>query len=189
MFKMYCSKCGEKLPDGSKFCTKCGAAVKFEARAETVVGRFETDTDLQEHWIKRFIAYIIDSIIVGVVAAVLLGITLFPLFISNPFSLFDFFGFPLAMGLLYILYFPVAETMYGATFGKNMLGLKVVTKTGGRPSFEKSIIRNVSKIHQVLLLLDVIGGLITSTELHQKYTDKIANTTVVSTKDAGVWKH
>ena len=188
MLKMYCSKCGEKLPDDSKFCTKCGAAVDIEARAETVVGRFETDADLQEHWIKRLIAYIIDSVIVGVVAAILLGITLFPLFIANPFSLFDIFGFPFAMGLLYILYFPVAETMYGATLGKNMMGLKVVTKTGGRPSFEKAFIRNISKIHQVLLLLDVIGGLITSTELRQKYTDRMANTTVVSANDTAVWK-
>jgi uncharacterized RDD family membrane protein YckC len=188
IFKMYCSKCGEKLPDDSKFCTKCGAAVEFEARTETVVGRFETDTDLQEYWIKRVIAYIIDSIIVGVAAVVLLGLTFFPAIIANPASLFDILGFPFAMGLLYILYFPAAETMYGATFGKNIMGLKVATKTGGRASFEKSFIRNVTKIHPVLLLLDVIGGLITSTELHQKYTDLIANTTVVATKEVVVWK-
>ena len=181
MFKMYCSKCGEKLPDDSKFCTKCGAAVRFEAKTETVVGRFETDTDLQQHWIKRLIAFILDSIIVGVVAVLLFGIAMFPAFIANPASSFDIIGFPFAMGLLYILYFPVAETMYGATFGKSMMGLKVVTTAGTRPSLEKSFIRNISKIHQVLLLLDVIGGLITSTELHQKYTDRLAGTTVVFT--------
>lgn len=185
---MYCSKCGEKLPDDSKFCTKCGAAVGIDARAETVVERFETDPDLQQHWIKRILAYVIDSIIVGVAAVVLFGITFFPSIFANPASVFNIFNFPFAMGLLYILYFPVAETLYGATFGKNLLGLKVVTKTGGRPSFEKSFIRNVSKIHQVLLLLDVIGGLITSAELHQKYTDRIANTTVVAAKDVGLLK-
>jgi uncharacterized RDD family membrane protein YckC len=181
MFKMFCSKCGEKLPDDSKFCTKCGAAVRFEAKTETVVGRFEKDTDLQEYWIKRLISFILDSIIVGVVTVILFGIAMFPAFIANPASLFDIFGFPFAMGLLYILYFPFAETMYGATFGKSMMGLKVVTTAGTRPSLEKAFIRNISKIHQVLLLLDVIGGLITSTELHQKYTDRLADTTVVST--------
>lgn len=188
IFKMFCSKCGEKLPDDSKFCTKCGAAVKLEMRTETVVGRFETDPHLQEYWIKRIIAYIIDSIFVGVAAVVLLGITFFPTIVANPASLFNILGFPFVMGLLYIIYFPVAETMYGATFGKNIMGFKVVTKTGERPSFEKSFIRNVTKIHQVLLLLDVIGGLITSTELHKKYTDVIANTTVVAANDVAVWK-
>jgi uncharacterized RDD family membrane protein YckC len=178
VFKIYCSKCGEKLPDGTKFCPNCGTAVKFEAKAETVVQRFERDPYLQEHWIKRAIAYIIDSIIVGVATAILLAIALFPSFIANPVTFVNIFSFPFAMGLLYILYFPIAETMYGATIGKSLLGLKVVTKTDGKPSFEKAFIRNITKIHQVLLLLDVIGGLVTSTDLHQKYTDRIANTTV-----------
>ena len=178
VFKIYCSKCGEKLPDDSKFCTKCGTAVKLEVRAETVIERFEKDPRLQEHWIKRAVAYVIDSIIVGIATAIILAITLFPSFIANPATFVNIFSFPFAMGLLYILYFPIAETMYGATIGKSLLGLKVVTKTDGKPSFEKAFIRNISKIHGVLMLLDLIGGLVTSTDLHQKYTDRIANTTV-----------
>ena len=166
------------MPDDTKFCPKCGAPVKFEAKAETVVQRFERDPYLQEHWIKRAIAYIIDSIIVGVATAILLAIALFPSFVANPVTFVNIFSFPFAMGLLYILYFPIAETMYGATIGKSLLGLKVVTKTDRKLSFEKAFIRNVSKIHWVLLLLDLIGGLITSKDLHQKYTDRIANTTV-----------
>jgi len=63
VFKIYCSKCGEKLPDGTKFCPNCGTAVKLEATVETVVERFEKDPRLQEHWIKRAVAYVIDSII------------------------------------------------------------------------------------------------------------------------------
>jgi uncharacterized RDD family membrane protein YckC len=179
VFKIYCSKCGEKLPEGTKFCPKCGTPVKLEAKAKTVVESFEKDPHLQDHWIKRAIAYIIDSIIVGVATTILLAIALFPVFIGNPFAFFNIFSFPFAMGLLYILYFSIAETMYGATIGKRLLGLTVVTKTDGKLSFEKAFIRNISKIHQVLLLLDLIGGLITSSDLHQKYTDRIANTTVI----------
>jgi uncharacterized RDD family membrane protein YckC len=121
---------------------------------------------------------------VGAAAVILLGITLFPTLIVNPTSFINILGFPFGMGLLYILYFPIAETTYGATIGKNLMGLKVVTKSGGRPNFEKAFIRNVTKLHQILLLLDVIGGLITSTDLNQKYTDRIANTTVISAKQA-----
>ncbi len=179
VFKIYCSKCGEKLPEGTKFCPKCGTPVKLEDKAKTVVESFESNPQLQDHWIKRAIAYIIDSVIVGVTTTILLTIALFPMFIGNPFTFFNIFSFPFAMGLFYILYFSIAETMYGATMGKRLMGLKVVTKTGGQPSFEKAFIRNISKIHQVLLLLDLIGGLITSSDLHQKYTDRIADTTVV----------
>jgi uncharacterized RDD family membrane protein YckC len=178
VFKIYCPKCGEELPEGTKFCPKCGTPVKLEAKAETVVARFEKDPHLQDHWIKRVIAYIIDSIIVGVATTVLLVIALLPFFMANPFSFFNLLSFPFAMGALYILYFTLTETFRGATIGKGLLGLKVTTKAGGNPSFEKAFIRNISKIHQVLLLLDLIGGLITSTDLHQKYTDRIANTTV-----------
>jgi len=180
VFKIYCSKCGEKLPDDSQFCVKCGTPVKLEATsASSVIAKFEKDPNLQEHWIKRAVAYIIDSIIVGAATAILLLVTLFPILIVNPAAFFNIFSFPFAMGLIYVLYFTIAETMYGATLGKRLLGLKVVTKTDGRPSFEKAFIRNISKIHGVLLLLDLVGGLITSTDLHQKYSDRIANTTVV----------
>jgi len=179
VFKIYCSKCGEKLPDDSKFCPNCGTAVKLEVASESsFVVRFEKDPQLQEHWIKRAVAYVIDSIIVGIATTIILAIIMLPVFIANPAAFFNIFSFPFAMGLLYILYFPITETMYGATIGKSLLGLKVVTKTDEKPSFEKAFIRNISKIHWVLLLLDLIGGLVTSTDLHQKYSDKIANTTV-----------
>ncbi len=178
MFKIYCSKCGEKVPDDSKFCTKCGTPVKLEAKAETVVAKFEKDPHLQMHWIKRLLAYIIDSIIVSITTTILLAVVLFPIFIVNPSVFVNISTFPFVTGLLSILYFAIAETMYGATLGKRLMGLKVVLKTGGNPSFEKAFIRDISKIHPVLLLLDLIGGLITSTDLHQKYSDRIANTTV-----------
>ena len=179
VFLIYCSKCGEKLPDGSKFCPKCGTAVKLEVTSESsFVVRFEKDPRLQEHWIKRAVAYVIDSIIVGIATAIILAIALFPIFIANPAAFFNLLSFPFAMGLLYILYFTLAESFRGATIGKGIMGLKVVTKSSGNLSFEKAFIRNISKIHGVLLLLDLIGGLITSKDLHQKYTDRIANTTV-----------
>ena len=82
------------------------------------------------------------------------------------------------MGILYILYFTIAEAYRGATIGKGLFGLKVVTKTGEDLTLESTFIRNISKIHWVLLVLDLVGGLIPSTDLHQKYSDKLANTTV-----------
>jgi len=78
-----------------------------------------------------------------------------------------------------VIYFIIVETVYGTTIGKNLMGLKVVTKSHKKINVEKAILRNISKIHPVLSVLDVIVGVITSTDLHQKYSDRIANTTVI----------
>ena len=62
---------------------------------------------------------------------------------------------------------------------KGIVGLKVVAVDGGRPSLEGVFIRNISKIYWVVLILDVIGGFFTAKDPHQKYSDRIAYTTVV----------
>lgn len=182
VFFIYCSKCGKELIKGSNFCKSCGAAVKFETKSESsVIERFGKDQHLQDHWIKRVIAFIIDSIIVSIATAILLILVLFPIFIVNPTSFFNLFSFPFEMGILSVLYFVIAENTYGTTIGKQFLGIKVVTKTDKKINLEKALIRNISKIHGLLLLLDIIGGIITSTDLLQKYSDRIAQTKVVYT--------
>jgi hypothetical protein len=50
---------------------------------------------------------------------------------------------------------------------------------GGRPSLESAFIRNISKVYWVLLILDVVGGFFTVGDPRQKYSDRIARTTVV----------
>jgi len=102
-----------------------------------------------------------------------------PIFVRNPFGFFNIFSFPFAIGVIAVIYFIIAETVYGTTIGKNLMGLKVVTTSDEKVSIEKAFIRNISKIHPVLPILDVVGGVITSTDLHQKYSDRIANTTVI----------
>ena len=181
-FTIYCKKCGEELAEDQKFCTKCGTPVngpeaenfesKTEEKIETVAASFEKDPQLQDHWIRRLIAYIIDSLIVSFVA----GVILLPFNLGNIFGLFNF-NFPFFAGLISLLYFPIME-LNGATFGKGIMNLKVKTKDGSKMTLDKVFIRNISKLYPVLLLLDLVAGLVTSTDLHQKYSDKIAYTTV-----------
>lgn len=68
------------------------------------------------------------------------------------------------------------------------MGLKVITKSGDNLSIEKVLIRNISKIHGLLLILDFIGGLVLFPDLNQKYSDKIADTTVIPAERTSVWK-
>jgi uncharacterized RDD family membrane protein YckC len=177
---MYCAKCGKKLPEDAEFCPKCGAAVGPEVGlVEMPAERIGHDRFLQQHWIRRIIAIVIDSIIVFTAATVVVAAAYFPLFLAHPIGFFNWLSFPFAMGLIYVLYFTMAESIYGYTIGKGIVGLKVVEVDGGRPSLESAFIRNISKIYWIFLILDVVGGFFTARNPHQKYSDRIAHTTVV----------
>ncbi len=183
----YCQRCRAELTEGDRFCPNCGAQVSPWGPEEYVAGtgleRIGSDRALQQHWIYRVIALVVDVIVV--VFAVFFIVLLTPI-LAFP-SIFRIGGFiswvlgffGLFMGLIFFLYFSFAEAGYGCTLGKRVVGLKVVTVDGARPSLEKAFIRNVSKIHWVLLLLDVVGGLATSGDPRQKFSDRVAGTTIV----------
>ena len=86
-------------------------------------------------------------------------------------------------GLLFLLYFTILEGTYHKTVGKSLMGLYVTTLNYQPVTLEKAFIRNLSKIYWVLLLLDVLAGLFTEVHPGQKFSDKIANTIVISRKD------
>ncbi|UCF59552.1 MAG: RDD family protein [Candidatus Bathyarchaeota archaeon] len=177
---MYCAKCGKKLLEDAEFCPNCGAAVGLEVGlVETPAERIGHDRFLQQHWIRRIIAIVIDSIIVFIATTVVFATVFFPLFLAHPIGFFNWLIFPFAMGLVYVLYFTMAESIYGCTIGKGTVGLKVVAVDGGQPSLESAFIRNISKIYWIFLILDVIGGFFTARDPHRKYSDRIADTTVV----------
>jgi len=146
------------------------------------------------HWIYRLIAYIIDSIIVGIPATIIYYLAILPLF--TPSSVYygvtvygaaPWWGFlilPFILGIFELLYFMVLDTIWGGTIGKRILGLQVQNVNGGRIQISKSFIRNISKIYGLLLLLDWLVGIITPGDKNQKFTDRIAATTVVQTKQA-----
>jgi uncharacterized RDD family membrane protein YckC len=169
----YCTRCGKELPEGAKFCPNCGGSRSHvvglrKTAAETI----ERDSYLQQHWVKRIIAIVIDSIIVGIATFIVGGLT-------NLVGIFNWLIFPFAMGVVYLLYFSLMESSYGYTVGKRLVTLKVVTVDGRKPNLEGAVIRNISKIHWIFLLLDAIGGFYIATDPHQKYLDQLAQTTVI----------
>jgi uncharacterized RDD family membrane protein YckC len=137
------------------------------------------------HWILRLIAFIIDSIIIGIVAGIIYFFVILSLFATG--SWFALWGsyllLPFLLGIFEILYFVFMEVSYDATLGKKILGLQVQTANGGKVTFDKAFIRNISKIYWLFLLLDwILGIAIAGTDQRQKYTDRIAGTTVVSVR-------
>lgn len=148
--------------------------------------RIGSDSRLQDHWIRRLVAFIIDSIIAWIATAMIAGIIFLPLILlaaatNYPWYIFNPFTFPFFAGILSILYFALLEFWYGWTFGKKIMNLKTTKISGQKPPFDAALIRNISKIYWILVLIDVIIGLATPGDPHQKITDRFAGTTVTST--------
>ncbi|MFQ6086778.1 MAG: RDD family protein [Candidatus Bathyarchaeia archaeon] len=145
----------------------------------TGLEKLRTDTQLQNHWIRRFIAMIIDAIIAGIAVWILTLILSLPfLIIGVPWG-WGFTSF-LIWGVIWFLYASFAESSMGWTIGKQVVNLKVKTVEDRIPTIDVTFIRNISKIFWLLYLLDVIVGLATPGDPTQKYTDRIAGTIVVS---------
>jgi uncharacterized RDD family membrane protein YckC len=139
------------------------------------------------HWLLRLVAFIIDSIIIGIVAGIIWAFAILSFLASGNWLLLwgSYLVFPFLLGVLELLYFMFMEASYGATLGKRVLGLQVQMVNGSKVTFDKAFIRNISKIYWLLLLLDwILGVAIPGHDQRQKYTDRIAGTTVISVRQA-----
>ncbi|HYM39220.1 MAG TPA: RDD family protein [Thermoplasmata archaeon] len=124
---------------------------------------------LQEHWIRRLIAAIIDGI--------LLSIILFIFNFAFAVFLWGIFLWPLFGGVLWWLYSTIFEGTIGATIGKKLVSLQVVA-VDGLMDLPRAMIRNVSKVYWIIFLIDLLLGAATEGDPRQRYLDRIARTTV-----------
>jgi uncharacterized RDD family membrane protein YckC len=138
------------------------------------------------HWLYRFLALVIDSIIIGIPVYLIWNFVFWSLFWGGAWWLLGYGSWlllPLLLGIIEVFYFVVLDVSWGATVGKRVLGLQVQMVNGGKVPFGKAFIRNISKIYWLFLLLDWIIGIATpGPDRRQKYTDRMAGTTVVSVK-------
>jgi len=145
----------------------------------TAFNKIGTDRQLQDHWLRRLIAAIIDSIITSIIAWIISVLLALPALLLG--AAFIIGAFPFLQGVIFFLYASFRESTSGATFGKQIMNLKVTTIEGTLPSLDRAMIRNVSKIHGLLWLIDTLIGMATTGDPHQKYSDRFAGTTVSST--------
>jgi uncharacterized RDD family membrane protein YckC len=138
------------------------------------------------HWLLRLIALIIDGVILFIIIMILFFALFIPLLFTGALlGLWASWGYvlvvPFALGILMVLYFLVLEVYWGGTVGKRIMGLHVQTVSGAGVNFGQAFIRNISKIFWVFLLIDWLIAVATpGADRRQKYTDRIAGTTVVS---------
>ena len=116
----------------------------------------------------RFLALLIDAIIIGVVG-VILGV----IFRNSP-------GLSGGVtGLLASAYFIVLEATQGATLGKMALGLRVVKTDGSPITWTDSLIRNILRIIDGLFVYLVGAIFVWTSPLKQRLGDRAAHTVVV----------
>ena len=82
--------------------------------------------------------------------------------------------------VIIVLYFIVLEGVVGATFGKRILGIRVIEANGGKPGLTKSLLRNVLRLVDALPVLNFLGViLILRSPERARFGDRVAGTRVV----------
>ena len=131
----------------------------------------------------RLVAYIIDSVLVGVFSMILFFFLSLPILLEGFFEWLNYwsalFRLTSFLGLIYVLHFTLMEGAYGYTFGKRIMDLEVVIEDSRPISLARAFLRNLSKIFWVFLLLDVVLGFASKGDPRQGFTDHVAGTTAV----------
>jgi len=131
--------------------------------------QIQHDKALQDYWVKRCFAAVIDAILILTPVYVLLGL----MFVMSG-SLMAMGG--IILGFVWFLYSAFFEIGVGATIGKMLLGFKVVS-TEGKLEPSQLIVRNVTKVFALLVVLDMLLAFLTeTTDPRQRYVDRMAKT-------------
>ncbi|HZY93971.1 MAG TPA: RDD family protein [Candidatus Bathyarchaeia archaeon] len=146
------------------------------------------DRNVQNHWARRLVAVIIDVVIVSVTIAIISFTVAVPFLVrlSSPTLVIP--EFPAWWGVwfggvipfLLVPYFVLAEAFWGRTIGKEIMGLRVVRVDGNPVDLVSSFVRNISKLHVLILILDVALGMGMHGEVSQKFSDRYIGTKVES---------
>lgn len=127
----------------------------------------------------RFVALLIDSIILGIIGLVLgilFGIYTFGLGM-RPHA--ELSGWGIITFVIYIAYFTYLEGTKGQTIGKMAMRIKVVNEDGGHIDMGTAFIRNILRIIDGFLAYLVGAILIWTSHKKQRLGDRAAKTVVI----------
>ena|SRR5689334_20631856 len=118
----------------------------------------------------RFLAVLIDSIIVGIVNGIIGA------------ALHGGTAVGLIATVITLAYYIVMEATQGATVGKMVLGLRVVRADGAPISWNESVIRNLLRIVDALFVYLVAAILVWNSPTRQRLGDRVAQTVVIRSR-------
>jgi uncharacterized RDD family membrane protein YckC len=127
------------------------------------------DQALQEHWLRRFVAIVIDSLIIYAPISIIVSV-------AGGWHWYSPWWW---VGGLLFIYAALFDSAVGGTVGKLLMRLKVVA-ISGQLNTSQALLRNVTKVFVPLLLIDwIVGMAIDTHDPRQKWTDQIARTSVI----------
>jgi len=191
----YCSDCGTQLPNNAHFCPQCGKAFGEAANRvlvqETAAKKgapitASMDSHVPAGLARRFFAHVLDGF-VALALFLVIGFAVARATGKTTANGFEMEGRPAILAILLtygamMLYFILYETFGGGrSFGKQLLGIRVVRVDGTSVGAGGSTVRNL------LRLLDgnfgYLVGLITAliSKRNQRLGDMAAGTIVVRT--------
>jgi uncharacterized RDD family membrane protein YckC len=122
----------------------------------------------------RFVSYLIDSIILGLLIGVLGSILGNNIMSGTAGWVYGIFFF-----IIYLAYFTYLEGSRGQTVGKMATKIKVVREDGGNVDMNQAFTRNILRIIDGLFFYLVGAILIWRSDKKQRLGDNIAKTLVV----------
>ena len=197
-----CAQCGTSASPGAQFCAACGAtltgqraypsqqvpsAVQPPPTYQAPAYYTGTPTPYQGVAI-RFVAILIDYLIIGVIS----GILAIPLLVAamaanvtngnvSAVSLGPIIALSVVGLVVWFLYFTLLEGRYGQTVGKMALSIKVVREADGAPiDYGEAAVRTVLRIIDGLFDYLIGAILIWTSDGKQRLGDRVAHTVVVS---------
>ncbi|CAN5510503.1 hypothetical protein BH18THE1_BH18THE1_08150 [soil metagenome] len=134
-------------------------------------------------WVDRFVAWLIDFIIVSIGLGVLFALMSFPFWFSlysNDMALdrknFEPFHYFLS-SLAFFGYWTYFEHTSGQSIGKKLLNIKTTNLSGKRVDIKSAALESFGK--SFLLPIDVILGWLFTNNKRQRILNKISNTIVI----------
>jgi len=155
-------------------------------------GRFGRAEQSREARFARLVALILDTIFVGILTSIATAV-----FGVTQFTITSFQGGSTAYGTsqgaipwiwtaaIWLTYYTLCESLFSATPGKAMNGLRVVSDDGRPLRLYSVLVRNLLRLVDALPAMYLVGGLfVLGTQYSQRVGDLAGHTTVVFTRYA-----
>jgi len=156
----------------------------------------ETETIVLARWIDRFVAWLIDVIIVSIGLGLLFAAISIPFWIAFP-QWFESTSMNAASrssgpqwpvyivsSLVFMAYWTYFESTTGQSIGKKLLHLKTTDLSGKRINVKTAVLDSLGKAF--LLPLDVILGWIFTNNKRQRIFNRASDTIVIKLKEGNV---